>query len=102
MVLHELQFGCETLTDPDQRARLIEFIAMVRGRFSTDCLPITLEIAETAARLRAFAKRKGRVLAVSDALIAATGMIHELTLATRNVKDFANLGVPILNPFEAA
>jgi len=34
-----------------------------------------------------------------DGLIAATALEHDLTLVTRNVKDFANLGVTILNPW---
>jgi predicted nucleic acid-binding protein len=35
-----------------------------------------------------------------DGLIAATALHHDLTLVTRNVKDFAGLGVEILNPWE--
>jgi len=35
-----------------------------------------------------------------DGLIAATALEHYLTLATRNVKDFAGLGVTIFNPWE--
>jgi predicted nucleic acid-binding protein len=36
-----------------------------------------------------------------DALIAATALTHHLVVVTRNVRDFAPLGVEILNPFEA-
>jgi len=35
-------------------------------------------------------------------MIAATALEHDLTLVTRNVKDFANLGVALLNPWETA
>ena len=35
-----------------------------------------------------------------DAFIAATARVHGLTLVTRNVRDFANLDVTLLNPFE--
>ena len=102
MVLHELQFGLEVLNDPARRVRLTAFIARVRSRFSSSALPVTLDIGDVAARMRALAKRNGRVLATADALIAATSLTHGLTLATRNVRDFADLDVPMLNPFEAA
>lgn len=39
-------------------------------------------------------------LAVVDGVIAATALHHDLTIVTRNVKDFAGLGADILNPFE--
>ncbi len=35
-----------------------------------------------------------------DAMIAATAVVHNLTVVTRNVRDFHALGVPTLNPFE--
>lgn len=37
---------------------------------------------------------------LADALIAATAIIHHLVVVTRNVRDFAALGVETLNPFE--
>jgi len=39
---------------------------------------------------------------VVDAVIAATALEHGLTLVTRNVKDFAGLGVRLLNPWDEA
>jgi len=39
---------------------------------------------------------------LEDVMIAATARIHQLTLATRNERDFAHLGVQIANPFKAA
>jgi predicted nucleic acid-binding protein len=38
---------------------------------------------------------------IMDALIAATAEVHQLTLVSRNVRDFQRLGVAVLNPFEA-
>lgn len=45
------------------------------------------------------AKHQDRIIHLADALIAGTALVHGLTVATRNVKDFAGLGVELLNPF---
>lgn len=52
------------------------------------------DIADEWGRLRA--RRKPPVM---DALLAATARVHNLTLVTRNVRDFAGLQVRLLNPF---
>lgn len=39
-------------------------------------------------------------MGVGDGMIAATALEHGLTLVTRNVRDFAGLGVTLLNPWE--
>lgn len=36
-----------------------------------------------------------------DALIAATALVHGMTVATRNVNDFRRMGVPLINPWQA-
>ncbi len=41
----------------------------------------------------------GRPLAAIDSLLAATALHHNLTLVTRNVKDFADMGVALINPW---
>ena len=44
---------------------------------------------------------RGAPLNTADELIAATALEHDLALVTRNTRDFAGLGVPLLNPWEA-
>jgi predicted nucleic acid-binding protein len=46
-------------------------------------------------------KMAGRPLSAPDGMIAATALEHDLTLVTRNVKDFSGLGVVLLNPWDA-
>ena len=44
--------------------------------------------------------RQGRTLALADGLIAATALVHDLTLWTRNTMDFEGTGVRLFNPWE--
>lgn len=62
--------------------------------FAGRILPVDVPVARRAARLHLPDPRPER-----DTLIAATAAVHGLTVVTRNVKDFAALEVPILNPW---
>ena len=61
-------------------------------------LPVTTAIAERWGRLEGACQLKGTPLNTADGLIAATALHNGLTVVTRNVKHFAALGAPILNP----
>ncbi len=64
-----------------------------------DILPITREIAQWAGERRGQFRAGGISRAQADMLIAATAAIHGLTVVTRNVRDFDDCGVALLNPF---
>ena len=51
------------------------------------------------AKLVVNLKQKGDKLPLLDSMIAATALHHELTVATRNTRDFARAGVKVLDPF---
>lgn len=70
--------------------------AHVLPEFSGRTLPIDTAVAQRCARLHVPDKRGGR-----DALIAATALVHGMTVVTRNVADFEPTGVTLLNPWEA-
>jgi len=72
----------------------------VRSWFADRILPVTEAIAERWGHLAATAKQQGLSLAVVDGVIAATALHHDLILVTRNVRDFASLGIDISNPWE--
>ena len=65
-------------------------------------LPVTETIAERWGELDGKRQLAGRPLNAPDGMIAATALEHGLTLVTRNVKDFAGLGVVLLNPWDEA
>jgi toxin FitB len=65
-------------------------------RYSTGILPVDSAVALRCARLRVLDPRSER-----DALIAATALVHGMTVVTRNVGDFVATGVTLLNPWDA-
>ena len=67
----------------------------VLGAFVDRTLPITLSIARQCASLHVPNPRSDR-----DSLIAATALVHGLTVVTRNIGDFEPMGVKCLNPWE--
>jgi toxin FitB len=59
-------------------------------------LPVDTAVAQRCAALQVPDPKSDR-----DALIAATALVHHMTVVTRNVTDFAATGVPLLNPWDA-
>jgi len=90
----ELDLGRRLLArkDPEQADRLALWID--RTLQSQPVLPVDLAVARKAAELHVPNPRDPR-----DALIAATALIHRLTVVTRNVRDFEPTGVPLLDPW---
>ena len=91
----------------------IVILALPRGRKRTqleqwfealvqtiDCLPWDAMISRRWAKLVVNLKQKGETMSLLDGMIAATALQHDLTIATRNTRDFKKAGVKALNPFE--
>ena len=96
----EIRRGIELLPVGKRLTQLEEWQDDLQISFAARLLPVTKSIGDRWAVLSAQAQRRGTPLAIMDGLIAATALEHDLTVVTRNVKDFAGLGVPILNPWE--
>jgi predicted nucleic acid-binding protein len=62
-------------------------------------LPVTPAIAKVAGQLRGKLQSQGKPRTQADMIIAATAQIHQLTLVTRNIRDFEGCGIPLVNPF---
>ena len=63
------------------------------------CLPWEPACGLRWAKLLADLRAAGHAMPITDSLIAATALVHGITVATRNVRDFRKAGVKILNPF---
>ncbi len=95
----ELEIGILLLgrRDKEQGAILRAWMdSHVLPTFSDRILPIDTAVAQRCATLHVPNPRSDR-----DALIAATALVHGLTVVTRNVADFERTGVGVLNPWEA-
>lgn len=102
LTLAEIRRGIEILPSSKRRTQLEQWLeSELLESFDTNVLPVTKAIADRWAVLSAGAQKRGAPLSIIDGLIAATALEHELTLVTRNMKDFAGLGVIVLNPWEA-
>ena len=64
-----------------------------------DVISLTSEIAEHAGDLRGELRRKGITRSQADMFIAATAIIHDLVLVTRNIADFEHCELRLFNPF---
>ncbi|WP_204356129.1 type II toxin-antitoxin system VapC family toxin [Burkholderia sp. JP2-270] len=67
----------------------------VLPEFASRVLPVDTAVAQRCARLHVPDRRSER-----EALIAATALVHGMTVVTRNVADFAATGVAIVNPWD--
>jgi hypothetical protein len=98
LTLGEIEQGIARIRgrgDQQQAAGLERWLREVEQGFADRILPVTLSVGSSWGR-----QQYAQPLLVVDALIAATATAHELTVVTRNVKDFERSGVQVLNPFK--
>lgn len=98
LTLGELRKGVEAKrrTDPTAADRLGAWVDSIETTFADRVLPIDASAARLWGELSA-----GRALPVIDTLIAATAITRGLTLVTRNTRDVAGTGVPVLDPWQS-
>ena len=96
----EMRRGVALMDSGRNRDALGEWLALdLPQRFENRIISVDGAVALAWGDLMALAKRSGRGLASMDGLIVATAVAHQLTLATRNTKDFKGFGVDIINPW---
>jgi toxin FitB len=98
----ELRKGIVLLPPGKRRAELEAWIETdLSILFSGRIISVTRSVAERWGVLEGQRQLAGKPLNVPDGQIAATALEHGLTVVTRNVRDFEQLGVSILNPWVA-
>lgn len=97
IILGELEYGILLLPAGRRRARLEAWFQSGAQRIHT--LDFDVASGRAWAALLAKLRRSGRTMSIKDSLIAATAMVHGLTVVTRKIADFRHAGVPLLDPF---
>lgn len=98
----EIRRGVALMDEGRKREALAEWLARdLPQRFEQRVLPVDEPVALAWGDLMGLAKRRGRGLSSMDGLIAATAIARELTLATRNTKDFEGFGLELFDPWAA-
>ena len=98
VTIGELRRGVELIRhrgDTKQTNQLEKWLNVILDEYEDNILEIDQEIAQLWGKLRS--PHHEHAL---DKQIAATALIHGLTVVTRNEKDFIRTGVNVLNPFE--
>jgi hypothetical protein len=96
LVVGEIRRGVELIRTRDGIAArsLDRWLRGLERRFEDRILPVTLEICDRWGRLALT-----RPLSPIDGLLAATALVHHLTLVTRNVSDVVRSGADVFDPF---
>ncbi|QSY98151.1 type II toxin-antitoxin system VapC family toxin (plasmid) [Rhizobium bangladeshense] len=96
----EIRRGVTLMDNGRKRDVLADWLARdLPQRFERRIIPVDEAVALAWGDLMGHAKRNGRGLSSMDGLIAATAIAHDLTLATRNTRDFEGFGIELVDPW---
>jgi len=96
----ELRKGIEKLPDSKKKKELNRWVKEdLNHRFKNRVLDITIEEVNKWGKILAEAEQDGRPLPAIDSLIAATALVHDLSVVTRNTQDMEDSGVEVINPW---
>ncbi|MBN2691980.1 MAG: type II toxin-antitoxin system VapC family toxin [Burkholderiaceae bacterium] len=99
LTVGELRKGIEAMTAGLRKQQLLDWLDVeLPAFFANRLLPVDLKVAERWGKLLSQA---GRPLPAIDSLLAATALTHDLTLVTRNVRDFQFSGLAVIDPWAA-
>ncbi len=101
ITLSELRLGIELVAEPKKRRDLERWLVSdVVNRCDGRILSFDQAVAGRWGRLEATARAGGAKLPAIDSMIAATALHYNLSIVTRNERDFGRSGVAVVNPWE--
>lgn len=100
LTLGEIEQGIARSPDPARAERLARWLEEeLLPRFHGRLLPVDATVMKTWGQITGRALLQGRPVGYLDSLLAATAIVHGLSLATRNISDVAALPVQTVNPW---
>ena len=100
VTVQEVTYGLARLPEGRRRDTMTDLWRELRGTLAVRVLPLDSGTALLAGEVMAHREGQGRSIGVPDAQIAATCMMHQEALATRNTRDFEGLGLTLINPWD--
>ena len=102
VTVFEVRFGIDLLATGRRRRQLEEaFVKAIEEDFNGRVLPFDLAAAQTAGTMAAAQRRAGRPIEIRDLQIASIARVRKATLATRNLRHFEALDLPLIDPWSA-
>jgi predicted nucleic acid-binding protein len=97
----EILYGIQILPEGQRRKNLLDGALIVFEYYLSErILAFDQKAAELYSQIAAYRKQLGRPISQFDTQIAAICRVHQATLATRNIRDFLDCGINLINPWE--
>ena len=98
LTVGDLEKGIAKLPASARKRKLLSWVRRdLAERFGGRLLPIDVRVAARWGAITGESEKRGRPLPVIDSLIAATALVHDLQIVTRNIRDFERCGVACVN-----
>ena len=99
----EIKAGIDKLDNGQKKENLLHWLEHdLLLRFKNRIIPIDIDVMLRWGKISQELRSKGTPLPIMDSLIGATCNALDITLITRNEKDFKNIDIKIVNPFNAS
>src|SRR5438132_650624 len=101
ITIAEISYGLNVLPEGNRRRDLEHaFNKAILEAFENRILVFDESAAYNYGKIMSYRKKLGQPMGVPDGQIAAIATVHNATVATRNVRDFTNCGLQLINPFD--
>ena len=95
----ELRKGAALLDEGARRSKIEAWLSDLMAQFQGRVLTIDASVANVWAEVAVRHRRRGRVVGAVDELLAATALVHDVTLVTRNLRHFSDSGCKLISPW---